>query len=301
MRWSVEGQTAEFLAVTRMISLDDSIVETILRSLQISSHMRVLDVGCGSGEYCFRLGSQLAGVRFTGLEVDAWFVEFAQRRACGEIGYPFEVPNSENEYNFVCGDGLALPFDDGTFDAVVSHTYLTAVPDWRRALAEMCRVCKPGGVVSSVTSMTDDFYGTGTIDLFTAPLESDDAQLYERVLDAKNRSFGAMDITAGIAPRAVPRAFADAGLAQVRCVPLAHYFCLSDAALDPRAYLRHVDLLRATEEEQLERLRDVLPAADVAAYAQLIEKRHRELVESCSSNREWNWYGNASLLVYGVP
>ena len=120
------------------------------------------------------------------------------------------------------------------------------------------------------------------------------------MFEAKNRTFGVMDITAGIAPRSVPVAFAEAGLAQVRCVPLAQYFCLSDAALDPRSYLRHVDLLRATEEEQLERLRGSIPVADAAAYAQLIEKRYRELVDMRSSNREWNWYGNASLLVYGI-
>ena len=130
--------------------------------------------------------------------------------------------------------------------------------------------------------------------------EPDEAQLYQRVFESKNRAFGVMDITAGITPRTVPTAFAEAGLAQVRCVPLAHYFCLSDAGLDSRTYLRHVDLLRATEEEQLERLRGCLPAADAAAYAQLIEKRYRELVDARSSNREWNWYGNASLLVYGT-
>ena len=201
VRWSVDGQTPEFLAATRAVSLSDAIVGQIVPRLQLFSGARVLDVGSGSGEYCIRLGSQTQGVSYTGLEYDSSFVSFARRRAAGQAAYPFERSNPVNSYAFVQGDGLDLPFDDGSFDAVVSHTYLTALPDWAAALAEMCRVCKPGGVVSSVTSLSDDFYGTGTFDLFTGLVSPEDAELLGRVGALEARVQQTMDLMPGIAPR----------------------------------------------------------------------------------------------------
>lgn len=119
VRWSVDGQTPEFLAVTRAVSLSDAIIGQIVPSLQLFAGARVLDVGCGSGEYCIRLGSQTQGVSYTGLEYDSGFIAFAQRRAAGQVGYPFERPNPANSYAFLQGDGLDLPFEDSSFDAVV--------------------------------------------------------------------------------------------------------------------------------------------------------------------------------------
>ena len=305
MDWSVDGQTPEFLAATRMVSLNGSIVRTIESRLGLEPGMRVLDVGCGSGEYCFRLGSVTSGVHFTGLEYDAAFTSFAEKRARGEVGYPFERPNPANEYCFVQGDGLDLPFADDSFDAVISHTYLTAVPDWACALAEMCRVCKPGGVVSSVTSMTDDFYGTGQIGLFARLFDPESADLLQRVEQAKAKAFDSMDLTAGIAPRKVPVTFEWMGLQDVSCTPLAHYFCLSDARIDDAEKKRYVDLLYAMERVQLDRMRQnpvargMLDDGQWAAYESLMERRRDELVGDMR-DREWNWYGNASLLVCGT-
>lgn len=306
VKWSVDGQTPEFLAVTRAVSLSDAIIGQIVPRLQLFAGARVLDVGCGSGEYCIRLGSQTLDVSYTGLEYDSGFVAFAQRRAAGQVGYPFECPNPANSYAFLQGDGLDLPFEDGSFDAVVSHTYLTALPDWAAALAEMCRVCKPGGVVSSVTSLTDDFYGTGTFDLFTGLVSPEDAELLGRVGALEARVQQPMDLMPGIAPRKVPVAFDWMGLEQVRCLPLGQYFCLSDADTSAAEYDRHVDLLAEIRRAQRQRLmadpetRDLLSAQEWESYGELIERRARQLKEMKGANREWDWYGNASLLVCGT-
>lgn len=300
MRWSIDGQTAEFLAVTRMISLDERIVKTILGQLRLSPGMNVLDVGCGSGEYCFRLGSLIEGVHFTGIDLDSRFIDFASERANGTSCYPFETPNPANDYSFTCGDGLCLPFESDTFDAVVSHTYLTAVPDWRTALSEMLRVCKPGGTVSSVTSMTDNFYGTGVIELFSTALSPEEQALHDRVAQAKDRTFHSMNLIAGIAPRLVPSAFAQAGLEAVRCTPIGQYFCLSDSATPEAAYRRYVDLLSAMEFEELDRLGTAIADDDRNEYAQLVNRRCSELLAHMGDNHEWDWFGNASLLVCGM-
>ena len=45
----------------------------------------------------------------------------------------------------VCGDGMDLPFPDGTFDAVTISFGLRNTPDFRAGLREMARVTRPGG------------------------------------------------------------------------------------------------------------------------------------------------------------
>ena len=49
----------------------------------------------------------------------------------------------------------ALPFDDGTFDLVVSFTGLHCFPDPRRAISEMVRVLAPGGAITGSSLFTD--------------------------------------------------------------------------------------------------------------------------------------------------
>jgi SAM-dependent methyltransferase len=85
---------------------------------------RVLDDGCGVGQYLARLG-QLAHSAF-GLEFDP---EHA-RTAGGEAG------------NVVRGAGEALPYPAGSFDLVLSHEVLEHVADDRAALEEIARVLR---------------------------------------------------------------------------------------------------------------------------------------------------------------
>ena len=304
--WSADGQTPAFLAATRMASLGDRTVSLILERLALKPGMRVLDVGCGSGEYCYRLGSQLECVSFTGIDFDNGFVHFAQQRARGDVGYPYERPNPRNDYRFLHGDAASMPFDAGSFDAVISHTFLTATPNWKKSLGEMRRVCVRGGLVSSVNSMTDDFYGTGTIGLFAGCADLESADLIERVNEVGARAFPAVDLTGGIAPRDVPQAFMREGFTGVGCMSLGHYFCLSDAALSEDDYTRHINLLRLVEEERLARLvsnplaKAQLPESDWKRFGDTIAARHAELASCAGANSEWNWYGNASLLIYGT-
>jgi SAM-dependent methyltransferase len=94
---------------------------------------RVLDVACGTGNAA--LIAAEAGARVTGLDGAPRLVEVARARAA-ENGVDAE---------FVVGDALDLPFDDGAFDAVVSVFGVIFAPDPARAIAEIVRVLAPGG------------------------------------------------------------------------------------------------------------------------------------------------------------
>ena len=88
----------------------------------------ILDVGTGTGRVALLLAHGAA--RVTAIDASEEMLAIARRRA-------------EAEYvkvRFERGDAHALDFPDRGFDVVVSFRLLMHAPDWRRCLAEMCRV-----------------------------------------------------------------------------------------------------------------------------------------------------------------
>jgi SAM-dependent methyltransferase len=73
----------------------------------------------------------------SGLDPSPGFVEYAQANT------------PDPRARFGVGDAQDLVFDDESFDAVVSALMLNFVPDQPRALSEMRRVVRPGGVVAA--------------------------------------------------------------------------------------------------------------------------------------------------------
>jgi ubiquinone/menaquinone biosynthesis C-methylase UbiE len=99
---------------------------------------KVLDVGCGTGSLTFAL-AQFADLReITAIDYSPVFVEAANRH------------NSDPRIKIQQADACALPFADDTFDRALALLVLHFVPDAGKAVAEMRRVVRPGGVVAAV-------------------------------------------------------------------------------------------------------------------------------------------------------
>jgi len=98
---------------------------------------RGLDVACGTGMLA-REQARLVGPSglVVGLDFAREMLAVARRRLAG---YPW--------VRLVCGDALALPFPDDTFDAATIGFALRNVADVPRTIAEMVRVVRPGGRV----------------------------------------------------------------------------------------------------------------------------------------------------------
>ena len=90
---------------------------------------RVLDVCCGTGDLA--LAASRAGGRVTGLDFSAPMLERARGKS--------------SEIEWIEGDALALPFADGSFDAVTIGFGLRNLPNVERGLAELRRALRPGG------------------------------------------------------------------------------------------------------------------------------------------------------------
>lgn len=105
----------------------------------VAEAQRVLDVGCGSGR--LTVGLAQAGAEVTGIDTNAGQLREARRRA-EEAGVQLEF--LEADFN------TALPFADGSFDAVTSRLSVMAADNPVATLAELRRVLEPGGCLVTV-------------------------------------------------------------------------------------------------------------------------------------------------------
>jgi demethylmenaquinone methyltransferase / 2-methoxy-6-polyprenyl-1,4-benzoquinol methylase len=90
---------------------------------------RVLDVCCGTGDLA--VAAAQAGGSVTGLDFSEPMLERARRKS--------------TEIEWIEGDALALPFADGSFDAVTVGFGVRNLPNVERGLAELRRVLRPEG------------------------------------------------------------------------------------------------------------------------------------------------------------
>jgi len=108
---------------------------------------RVLDVCCGLGGPA-RYFAHNHGCPVTGIDLTASRVEGA-RRLTAMTGLAGRVA-------YVCGNALAMPFADGTFDVVVAQEAFCHIPSKDMLIAECARVLAPGGRLAFTDILTTD-------------------------------------------------------------------------------------------------------------------------------------------------
>jgi SAM-dependent methyltransferase len=113
---------------------------------------RVLEVGCGTGSLTFALPGRADIASIEAIDYEPQFVEAARER------------NTDSRINIQNGDACNLQFADGQFDRALSMLVLHFVSDAQRAIAEMRRVVRPGGVAAA--TVWDNFGGQPAMRLF---------------------------------------------------------------------------------------------------------------------------------------
>ena len=110
--------------------------ELVVERAGVEPGSELLDVACGTGNAS--IPAARAGARVTGLDFAPGLLEIARERAADAMV----------EIEFVEGDAQELPFDDASFDRVVSTFGHMFAPDHERTAAEMKRVLRPQGVIA---------------------------------------------------------------------------------------------------------------------------------------------------------
>ena len=120
----------------------------VLDRIGLAPGLELVDVGTGSGG-TIAIPAAQRGAKVVGLDVTPELLELARRRAA-EAGVEIE---------WIEADAQELPFDDGSFDRVVSTFGAMFAPDHKRAAAELVRVCRPGGRIAMTTWANEGFAG----------------------------------------------------------------------------------------------------------------------------------------------
>ena len=118
-------------AVAGWVDLESTLLRDALREVAPQAHGKLLDVGCGDKpwEPLFRAHVE----SYVGVEYRDTFSDTAASAS----------PTSPDFYY----DGGRLPFDDASFDTVVSFQVLEHTPDPEKLLREMARVTRPDGLL----------------------------------------------------------------------------------------------------------------------------------------------------------
>ncbi len=146
--------------------------------LNIAPGSKLLDVACGSGQLALMAAKD--GIEVIGVDIAGNLVERARARAQAEgLKVRFDEADAE-----------ALPFDDASFDVVVSLIGAMFAPQPQLVAQELLRVCVPGGTIAMANWTPQGFIGQmfKTASKFIAPsdmpapvLWGDDATVRERL------------------------------------------------------------------------------------------------------------------------
>src|SRR5438067_10948846 len=114
----------------------ESTAEAFVERLNIQPGMKVLDVACGSGNLATVAAQKGADV--TGMDIADNLIEAAKHRAeAAGLNIKFDV-----------GDAEAMPYDDNSFDLVMTMFGAMFAPRPDVTASELIRVCKPGGTIA---------------------------------------------------------------------------------------------------------------------------------------------------------
>ncbi|HZW22832.1 class I SAM-dependent methyltransferase [Noviherbaspirillum sp.] len=136
--WNSGGANYERISQT----IADAIEHCVIR-LDPKPQERVLDVATGTGWAARRVAAR--GAQVTGIDLGADLIEAARARANDE----------QLKIDFQVGDAESLPFENKTFDAVISTFGVMFASRPEAAANELSRICKPGGRIALTAWLPD--------------------------------------------------------------------------------------------------------------------------------------------------
>ena len=112
--------------------------QVVMDLMQVEPQARILDCGVGNGSLSIALDSLIKGpVDFHAIDTSAEMLVQAKS----------VMQHAGLDPHFQQADVMSLPYEDQSFDVVMAAHVLEHLPDPQRALAEVVRVLKPGGMV----------------------------------------------------------------------------------------------------------------------------------------------------------
>lgn len=132
--------------------------ESAIRNLNVQPDERILEVGVGTG---LALPMYPRHCRIVGIDLSEGMLAKAKEKA--------EVHNLDH-VQLHRMDAGAMEFTDDSFDTVVAAYVVTAVPDYRKVVNEMIRVCRPGGRIIMLNHFSNGNKVIAAVEKVISPL-----------------------------------------------------------------------------------------------------------------------------------
>jgi ubiquinone/menaquinone biosynthesis C-methylase UbiE len=116
--------------------------EWTLSLLDMEPDDRILEVGCGPGALIQALAAKATAGFVVGIDLSPTVLQQASKRNAQAI--------REGRVRLEGGSATALPFEEASFDKVLSANSLPFWPDQEAGVREMRRVLRPGGVIAII-------------------------------------------------------------------------------------------------------------------------------------------------------
>lgn len=166
--------------------------EQAIARMNVSPASEILDVGCGSGWAARLLAERSGGGHVIGIDVSDEMVRVAREQSINLPNVEFQLASAES-----------LPFPDKTFTHAFSMESLYYYADIAKALREIARVLKPGGVFVTVVDLYQENVPTHQwIETLKVPVQLLSTAAYRSLF----QEAGFVNVSDGrlLDPRAVP-------------------------------------------------------------------------------------------------
>ena len=117
---------------------DNNHLNKIIECLNIKDNMKILDLGTGSGYLAFNIAKRYNNVTIVGLDIVKETLERNKEKA---------KENNISNISFVSYDGIEFPFDNNTYDMVITRYALHHFPNLDKTFNEIDRVLKNNGLL----------------------------------------------------------------------------------------------------------------------------------------------------------
>lgn len=253
-------QPPELMDVSRRFEYDEDSLTLLQKWLRLNegASKTIIEVGCGSGYFTEKLLEMAPSSKITAVEPDDVLRKYAERKLAPKV-------------DFVKGTAEYIPLSSNFSDLTVCHIVLNNLPDIHKAVAEMSRVTKIGGIVAAIEPSGGGFhyypdaklnelnekarlaYARGVWDLRTKLID------YSKNIKQKKARY--------------PEIFYSCGLSKVEAHGLLSAFLLSDPRQSLEEIFRWLEAKLTLQEKDKERLSLILERGGF--QRSLIEEYHR--------------------------